>query len=92
MSVFWVNYEDGRVATRDQLAAAGLVDDDDQPVTPLASDPGPERRVDDVVRGADEAGTRRVHRHPVHSTHRRQASLEEAGWREVPIDEIGYAI
>jgi len=22
----------------------------------------------------------------------RQASLEEAGWREVPIEEIGYAI
>src|SRR5215212_11556256 len=92
MSVFWVNYEDGRVATRDQLAAAGLVDADDTPVKPWHPIQGPSDAstmwyavLTKQERGVF-IGTLCI-RHTG-----RQASLEEAGWREVPIEEIGYAI
>jgi hypothetical protein len=89
MFVFWVNYEDGRVATRDQLAEADLVDDDDTPVKPW-------HRID----GPSDASTmwyavltkreRGVFIGTLSIRHTgRQASLEEAGWREVPIEEIG---
>ena len=92
MSVFWVNYEDGRVATREQLAEAGLVGDDDKPVKPWHP-----------IQGPSDASTmwyavltkreRGVFIGTLCIRHTgRQASLEEAGWREVPIEEIGYAI
>lgn len=88
VSVFWVNYEDGRVATRDQLAAAGLVDDDDKPVKPWHA-----------IQGPSDASTmwysvlvrqeRGVFIGTLCIRHTgRQASLEEKGWREVPIEEI----
>jgi hypothetical protein len=89
MFVFWVNYEDGRVATRDQLAEAELVDDDDTPVRPW-------HRID----GPSDASTmwyavltkreRGVFIGTLCIRHsERQASLEEAGWREIPVEEIG---
>ena len=92
MSVFWVNYEDGRVATRDQLAGAGLVDEDERPVAPWHP-----------IQGPSDASTmwyavltkreRGVYIGTLCIRHTgRQASLEQAGWREIPIEEIGYAI
>jgi hypothetical protein len=41
VSRFFVNYEDGRIATRHQLAGAGLVDDDEKPVKPWHPIQGP---------------------------------------------------
>jgi hypothetical protein len=89
MFVFWVNYEDGRVATRDQLAAADLVDEDHTPVKPWHRIEGPSDAstmwyavLTKRERGVF-IGTLCI-RHT-----ERQASLEQAGWREVPVEEIG---
>ena len=91
MSVFWVNTEDGRVATFDQLDEAGLTEDD-RGVPPWHPIQGPSDAstmwyavLTKQERGVF-IGTLCI-RHTG-----RQASLEEAGWREVPIAEIGYAI
>jgi hypothetical protein len=92
VGVFFVNTRDGRVATGGQLAEAGLVDDVGKP-------PPPWHR----IQGPSDASTmwyavltkqeRGVFIGTLCIRHTgRQASLEEAGWREVPIDEIGYAI
>jgi hypothetical protein len=89
VGVFFVNTEDGRVATRTQLAEAGLVDDLDKPVKPWHP-----------IQGPSDASTMwyavlRKHERGVfigtlslrHTG--RQASLEERGWEEIPIAEIG---
>jgi hypothetical protein len=89
VGVFFVNTEDGRVATRTQLAEAGLVDDLDKPVKPWHP-----------IQGPSDASTMwyavlRKHERGVfigtlslrHTG--RQASLEERGWEEVPVAEIG---
>jgi hypothetical protein len=89
VGVFFVNTEDGRVATRTQLAEAGLVDDLDKAVKPWHP-----------IQGPSDASTMwyavlRKHERGVfigtlslrHTG--RQASLEERGWEEIPIAEIG---
>ncbi len=88
MFVFWVNYEDGRVATHAQLAEAGLVDEEDRPAKPWHPIQGPSDAstmwyavLTKRERGVF-IGTLCI-RHPD-----RQASLEEAGWRETPVDRI----
>jgi hypothetical protein len=89
-SVFWVNTEDGRVATRRQLVEAGLAD-------PVDLEPSPPWF---PIRGPDDASTlwyavlRRRERGVFIGTlcirhTSRQASLEEAGWEEVPVEAIG---
>ena len=89
MSVFWVNYEDGRVATRDQLAEAGLVDADERPVAPWHPIQGPPDASTmwyAVLRKRERGvfiGTLCI-RHTG-----RQASLEGRGWEEVPVPWIG---
>jgi hypothetical protein len=91
MSPFFVNFQDGRVATRDQLAEAGLVDDDDRPVKPWHA-----------IQGPDDASTmwyavltkreRGVFIGTLCIRHTgRQASLEQQGWQEVPVGAIGVA-
>jgi hypothetical protein len=92
VDVFFVNTEDGRVATRDQLAEAGLLDERDRAVKPWHPIQGPSDAstmwyavLTKQERGVF-IGTLCI-RHTG-----RQASLEQAGWREVPIEEIGYAI
>ena len=42
VGVFFVNTEDGRVATRTQLAEAGLVDESEQPTRPWHRIQGPD--------------------------------------------------
>lgn len=89
ISAFFVNTQDGRVATRGQLADAGMVGADDVPTRPWHPIQGP----DDastmwyaVLRKHERGvfiGTLCI-RHPD-----RQASLEAAGWEEVPIEQIG---
>jgi hypothetical protein len=85
---FWVNTEDGRVATYDQLDGAGLVENE-KPVSPWHPIQGPSdastmwytvltRETNGVYIGT------LCFRHTP-----RLASLEHAGWREVPVEEIG---
>jgi hypothetical protein len=89
MSVFFVNTQDGRVATRAQLAEAGLVGALERPTPPWHPIQGP----DDAstmwyavlrkrVRGVF-IGTLCI-RHTD-----RQALLEQRGWEEVPVRDIG---
>jgi hypothetical protein len=89
VGVFFVNTEDGRVATRTQLAGAGLVDDLDKPVRPWHQIQGPSDASTmwyAVLRKRERGvfiGTLCI-RHTG-----RQASLEERGWEEIPVAEIG---
>jgi hypothetical protein len=89
VSRFFVNTQDGRVATRSQLAEAGLADDVDDPELPWHR-----------IQGPSDASTmwyavlRRQERGIFIGTlclrHTgRQASLEEAGWSEIPVESIG---
>jgi hypothetical protein len=89
VGVFFVNTEDGRVATRAQLAEAGLVDEPEQPQRPWHP-----------IKGPDDASTmwyavlRKRERGVFIGTlcirHTgRKNLLEQSGWEEVPIPEIG---
>ena len=88
MSVFFVNTRDGRVATRGQLADARLVKQE-KPVPPWHPIQGPSDASTmwyAVLRKRERGifiGTL-CFRHTG-----RQASLEAAGWEEVPVEQIG---
>jgi hypothetical protein len=89
VGAFFVNTEDGRVATRNQLAAARLVDEREQPVRPWHPIQGPSDAstmwysvLRKRVRGVF-IGTLCI-RHTG-----RQTLLEESGWEEVPVERIG---
>ncbi|MGI8750610.1 MAG: hypothetical protein ACR2J6_08715 [Thermoleophilaceae bacterium] len=88
-SRFFINTQDGRAATRRQLAEAGLVDDLDDPVAPWHP-----------ISGSSDASTMwyAVLRKRVRGVFigmlcirhgNRQASLESQGWSEVPWEAIG---
>jgi hypothetical protein len=89
VSGFFVNTEDGRVATRAQLDEAGLVDERLKPVEPWHPIQGPSDASTmwyAVLRKRERGvfiGTL-CFRHS-----ERQASLERSGWTEVEIDAIG---
>jgi hypothetical protein len=89
--VFFVNTRDGRVATRGQLAEAGLVDAVDKPLPPWHPIQGPSDASTmwyAVLRKRERGvfiGTL-CFRHTG-----RQASLEQNGWEEVPVDRIGLS-
>ena len=91
MSVFFVNVQDGRVATRKQLVEAGCADESEQPLRPWHPIQGPSDASTmwySVMRKQARGvfiGTLCI-RHTG-----RQASLEQQGWSEVPIAEIGVA-
>ena len=89
MGVFFVNTQDGRVATRTQLAEAGLVDE-----------LGAAQRPWHPIQGPDDASTmwysvlRKRERGVFIGTlcirHTgRKDLLEQNGWEEMPIAEIG---
>jgi hypothetical protein len=86
---FFVNTEDGRVATGAQLDEAGLVDDSGRPGPPWHRIQGPSDASTmwySVLRKRERGifiGTLCI-RHTG-----RQASLEERGWQEVPVERIG---
>jgi hypothetical protein len=86
---FFVNTDDGRVATLGQLAEADLVDENDAPLRPWHPIQGPSDASTmwyAVLRKRERGvfiGTLCI-RHTG-----RQASLEERGWEEVPVDRIG---
>ncbi|HEX2233506.1 MAG TPA: hypothetical protein VHG69_09090 [Thermoleophilaceae bacterium] len=89
MGAFFVNTDDGRIATFNQLAEAGLVDEFDKPERPWHPIQGPSDASTmwyAVLRKRERGvfiGTLCI-RHTG-----RQASLEERGWEEVPIARIG---
>jgi len=89
MGTFFINYEDGRIATRDQLAEAELVDDDQQPVRPWhrIQGPGDASTMWYVVMRKRERGIFMGQLTVRHTG--QQASLEERGWEEVPVEQIG---
>jgi hypothetical protein len=88
-AVFFIDTQDGRVATRRQLAAVGAIDASGQADRPWHPVQGP----DDastmwyaVMRKRERGvfiGTLCI-RHTDHA-----ASLREAGWEEVPVEAIG---
>jgi hypothetical protein len=88
VSVFFVNTQDGRVATRSQLVDADLADDAGKPVAPWhpIQGPGGESTLWYAVLRRRERGVfigtlciRHTERH---------ASLQDAGWEEIPVDRI----
>jgi hypothetical protein len=87
--VFFVNTRDGRVATGGQLAEAGLVDEFERPVAPWHPIQGPSDASTmwyAVLRKRERGvfiGTLCI-RHTG-----RQTLLEEQGWEEIPVGEIG---
>jgi len=88
VSGFFVNTQNGRVATRTQLVGAGQADADEKPMKPWHRIQGPSDASTmwyAVLRRRERGvfiGTLCI-RHVG-----RQASLEEAGWEEVPVEEI----
>jgi hypothetical protein len=88
MGLFFVNTEDGRVATQRQLAEADLVDDTETPVEPWFRIQGPSDASTmwyAVLRKRERGvfiGTLCI-RHTG-----RQTLLEREGWEEVPVEEI----
>ena len=89
MGAFFINYEDGRIATRAQLSEADLVDEDETPVKPWHKIQGPSDASTmwySVLRKQERGifiGTLCI-RH----TDRRNL-LEKQGWEEIPVAEIG---
>jgi hypothetical protein len=89
VGVFFVNTEDGRVATRTQLVEAGLADEHEKPVRPWHPIQGPRDASTmwySVLRKRERGifiGTLCI-RHTGRST-----LLEEQGWEEIPVAEIG---
>jgi hypothetical protein len=89
VGAFFVNTLDGRVATRAQLTEAGLVDERVKPVKPWHPIQGPSDASTmwyAVLRKRERGvfiGTLCI-RHTG-----RQTLLEERGWEEVPLAEIG---
>lgn len=89
MSRFFVNTQDGRVATRGQLAEAGLTDDDGKPVRPWHPIQAPHDGSTmwySVLRKQAKGvfiGTMCI-RHTG-----RKALLERDGWTTVRLEDIG---
>jgi hypothetical protein len=89
VGLFFVNTRDGRVATGGQLAEAGMVDELGKPEAPWHRIQGPSDASTmwyAVLRKRERGvfiGTLCI-RHT-----NRKTLLEESGWEEVPIAEIG---
>jgi hypothetical protein len=89
VGVFFVNTEDGRVATGTQLGDAGLMDQFDKAAPPWHPIQGPSDASTmwySVLRKRERGifiGTLCI-RHTD-----RRTLLSERGWEEIPIDEIG---
>jgi hypothetical protein len=86
---FFVNTEDGRVATLNQLSEAELLDEYDKPVPPWHPIQGP-RDASTMWYAVLRKRERGVFIGTLCIRHTgRQASLEERGWEEIPVEAIG---
>jgi hypothetical protein len=89
VSAFFVNTQDGRVATRAQLVEADLTGEDRDPERPWHPIQGP-RDASTMWYAVLRKRERGVFIGILCIRHTgRQASLEAAGWAEVPVAEIG---
>jgi hypothetical protein len=89
VGAFFIDVQQGRVATRAQLAEAGLVDELDVPVAPWHPIQGPSD-ASTMWYAVMRKRTRGIFIGTLCIRHTgRQASLGQAGWEEVPIAEIG---
>ena len=89
MSGFFVNYEDGRIATTAQLDELALLDERSKPVAPWHPIQGP-RDASTMWYTVMRRRERGVFIGTLCFRHTgRQASLEESGWQEVPPEAIG---
>src|ERR1044072_9893334 len=89
VGAFFVNTQDGRVATRTQLAEAELVDEVDKPIKPWPPLQGP-RDASTMWYSVLRKRERGVFIGTLCLRHTgRQNLLETRGWEEVPIPEIG---
>jgi hypothetical protein len=87
--VFFIDYESGRVATRRQLTEAGIAGENDPPPRPWHPIQGP-RDASTMWYAVMRKRMRGVFIGTLCIRHTgRQASLEEDGWEEVPVAEIG---
>jgi hypothetical protein len=91
MGVFCIDTQAGRVATRTQLADAGLVDEDDRPLAPWHPIQGPSD-ASTMWYAVMRKRTRGIFIGTLCIRHTdRQASLEQEGWEEVPVEAIGVS-
>jgi hypothetical protein len=89
MGAFFIDTQDGRVATQTQLLEAGVVEDAEQPPRPWHPVNGP-KDASTMWYAVMRKQTRGIFIGTLVVRHTgRQASLEEDGWTEVPIAEIG---
>jgi hypothetical protein len=89
MGTFVIDTQSGRVATANQLREAGLVDETYKPLPPWHPIDGPSD-ASTMWYVVMRKQTRGIFIGTLCIRHTgRQASLEEQGWTEVPIDEIG---
>jgi hypothetical protein len=89
MATFFIDVQEGRVATERQLTEAGLIEDGEPPAAPWHAIQGP-RDASTMWYAVLRRRTRGIFIGTLCIRHTgRQASLEEAGWEEVPIEAIG---
>jgi hypothetical protein len=89
MGSFFIDVQDGRVATARQLAEAGLLDDADKPVAPWHPIQGPSD-ASTMWYAVMRKRTRGIFIGTLCIRHTgRQASLTEDGWEEVAVSEVG---
>jgi hypothetical protein len=87
---FFIDYTDGRVATRDQLAEAGVVDGEVAELPPRPWHPIGPSDASTMWYVVMRKHARGVFLGDLCTRHSgRQADLERQGWEEVPVDEIG---
>jgi hypothetical protein len=89
MGRFFIETQDGRVATHSQLRDAGLVDEEENPVAPWhrINAPGDASTMWYAVM---RKRTRGIFIGTLCIRHTgREASLAADGWEEVPVEEIG---
>jgi hypothetical protein len=89
VGVFFVNTEDGRVATRTQLVEAGLADDHEQPLKPWHAIQGP-RDASTMWYTVLRKRERGIFIGTLCIRHTGRANLlAEQGWEEIPVEAIG---
>jgi hypothetical protein len=89
VQVFFIDTQEGRVATHRQLIEAELVDEFEKPVAPWHPIQGPSD-ASTMWYAVLRKRTRGIFIGTLCIRHTgRQASLEEQGWEEVPVPQIG---
>ena len=91
MGVFFIDVQRGSVATQRQLVEAGVARQDERPPPPWHRIDGPSD-ASTMWYAVMRKRTRGIFIGTLCIRHtNRHASLGEAGWDEVPVDEIGVA-